>query len=310
MSQTNYSQRDAAAQASLCATLTMKKGLPVELCKRYWRDVHAQIAERIPGFYHNWQHHLAPPEPGLWQNVDGIGYDCPEDEQIHGIGEVTLRSVVTLQNLRTSRAAKLLSQDEQNLFERTVRYSSVDGNARTYTDRIANPAPQGKQELFKLMVFFRARDAANVDEFRGYMTERFAPTLAASEFVEKLRLHLFEPYDENEPGWSPPNVRHDCPQELQYQACVEIAFQNRLARNQCFAEPEVAAMLAEQPKYIRTIHAYPEQEIYTMVYSGERTLVGLRGYAVADVIMRVGAVSQLTDEIQEFLSDQISNSDE
>lgn len=296
---TDYANRDKDAQMIICGALTMRKGLPLELCAHYWRDVHGLIGARIPGIYQYWQHHLAPAKGGFWPTVERIDYNCPEEDQFEGLSELTFLSEEDRQGLGTSSAAAILSNDEQNLFERTVIYRTNHGNSRTYVDGIEDGVPNGKQDIVKLIVFFKKRDDVSVDDFRKYMANSFASSFTKSALVLKLRLHLLEEYDDS--LWQPPKVAHDKPLEKQYQAWFEIAFKDRLEMNQFFASEEYSATVEDQSKYIRGIHTFPEREIYTLVYNGKLTLAGQRSYAVAETITKIGAISQLQDEVANFI---------
>ena len=123
----------------------------------------------------------------------------------------------------------------------------------------------------------------------------------------KLRLHLPEEHDNT----NPPNahatsqsVSHYKAPEKQYQAVMEVVFCDRLEMSCTFAAPEYTATIAEQPKFIRQIHAYTVNT-YTLISGGELTLAGVRGYHQAEVITRIGAANQLEDDVVDIMTSKL-----
>jgi hypothetical protein len=291
---TDYSSRDAKATLGVCGAVTLKRGLPRELCGRYWRDVHGTLAARAAGpIYQYRQHHLDRCEGGFWQPVGGITYDCPAQGQVDGLAETTFLDEQARQRYGDSHIYPQLLGDEQYCFARSVMYRTTEGHSRTYVDAVEDGAPNGQQPLVRLLVFVQKREGVGRDAFRGYMGDRFAPALAQNEFVLKLRLHLLEPYDP--PPEDSPQVDRSCPPEKQYQAVFEIVFKDRLGLHRFFESRAYQATVADQPTHVRTLHVFPVREIYTLVADGRPTLAGLRSYPVAEAILRIGAVDRLAD---------------
>ena len=298
-SRADYSGRDANATLMNAGLLTMKTGQPMELSKRYWRDAHGLIAARIPGQQQYWQHHLGPPDAGLWPRLPGIEYDIPKEDVFHGFSEGTATSEQDRKLFGSRPAISLIAEDEQNLFDRTWIYSSKLGGSRTYVDGIADGEPNGKVEFPKLFVFLKRRDGVEAAQFVKYLTEQFAPTLSKDPSLLKLRLHVLEPFDGA--AWKAPKVGHDRPKEKQYHAYFEIAFRDRIEMRKFFDGDLYSATGREQAKFIGAMHVFPEEEIYTLVYGGKTTLAGLKGYAVSRTVREIGATNQLSPEMMEFI---------
>ena len=141
----------------------------------------------------------------------------------------------------------------------------------------------------------RKRDSADVTEFRRYLSDRFAPAVASSDFVRKLRLHLFEEVDATRPDAA--GVAHAEPAEESYQASFEIAFSTPLDMEFFFASEAFQEAVRDFGRYVKHVAPFPERSAYTFVYNGEMTLAGQRSSTVAELIVGVGAVNQLKPDI-------------
>ncbi len=295
----DFSARDAPATLASFGLLTTRRGLPVELCQTYWRDAHGLIAARIPGIFQYWQHHLGKPDAGLWPRLDGIECGCPPEDEFQGVSEGTFRSEEDRHRFGTHPAIALIAADEQNLFSRVAIYQSKAGNSRTFVDRLAEGGPIGRSRELRLLVFLKSRAEVPSTAFSAFLRERFAPALAASPLVSRVRLHLFEPYDAA--AWNTPNVAHDQSEAQQYQAMLELVFADRLAARRFLASADYQATATEQPRFLHTVHVFPEPASYTMVAEGQLTVAGRRGGTSAETILAVGAFNQLEPETVRFI---------
>lgn len=126
MSRTDHSGRDAKATLGVCGAVTLKKGLPPELCSRYWRDAHGTLAARGAEWIVQYrQHHLGRCEGGFWQPAAGITYDCPGEDQIDGLAETTFASEQARKGYGGSRLYAALIDDERYCFDRSVMYRTA-----------------------------------------------------------------------------------------------------------------------------------------------------------------------------------------
>jgi len=121
-----------------------------------------------------------------------------------------------------------------------------------------------------------------------------APAWAASPDVLKIRRHLFE---EVEPTLDHPGVRMSKPLDRQYQAALEVVLADPDALARFVASPVWAQTAGAVAAYCSAVHAARVSRCITTKYQGEITLAGVRGVAVADIIRRLGADSQLDDEV-------------
>jgi EthD domain len=293
----DFSFRDRDAAVAFYVLLWKRKGISLELFDDYWRNVHGPVCARLPGQFQYWQLHVAHNESGIWPEISGIRYSCKDDDQFDGIAELTFRSIDD-RNVWFA-AAGILMDDEHNLFRKAIGYNTSPGNSRTYIDAIAVGDPNGSVSALKLHVMVKKTDTVNMAAFRRYLTDTFAPSVSASPFVLKLRVHLFEEVDASRPDAA--GVTHREPVEDNYQAAFEIAFADRFDMESFFASREYSAATEDQPTYIKQICPFPERSAYTFVYNGEMTLAGQRSSTVAALIRQIGAVNQLKDGITTLL---------
>jgi hypothetical protein len=123
MKSPDYSSRDAKATLGVCGAVTLKKGLPPELCSRYWRDAHGPVTARGAAWIEQYrQHHLDRCEGGFWRPVRGITYDCSGEDQIDGLAETAFVSEKSRKRYGESKLYSALVDDEQYCFERSVMY--------------------------------------------------------------------------------------------------------------------------------------------------------------------------------------------
>jgi hypothetical protein len=133
------------------------------------------------------------------------------------------------------------------------------------------------------------------------MGERFAPALAGADDVLKLRMHLFQPYQNEEVFLAGRSVSHYKAPEKQYQGCLEIVFPDALALRRFGASEAWLSTVAEQQVHLSEQHAFQVTRRYCMRYNGRITLAGLRTAAVADQIRRIGALNQLDPRVVELM---------
>ncbi len=293
----DYSARDKDGSVVFYVLLWKRRGISLELYDDYWRNVHGPVCARLPGQFQYWQLHVAHNDGGVWPQIAGIQYDCPEASQFDGIAELTFKS----DGDRTIwfQAAGILMDDEHNLFSKAIGYNTNPGNSRTYVDRIAMGAPNGPVGVPKFHVMVKKTAGSSVEAFRKYLTGTFAPAVAASDLVLKFRLHMFEEVDASRPEAG--GVAHSEPAEESYQAAFEIAFADRLAMEAFFQSKEYAAAIKDQQKFIQQICPFPERNVYTFVYDGRMTLSGERSSTVAELITNIGATNQLRDDIRALM---------
>ncbi len=292
----DYSARDKSGRVVFYVLLWKRRGISLELYDDYWRNVHGPVCARLPGQFQYWQLHVGHNQGGVWPEISGIRYDCSEENQFDGIAELTFKSEAD----RTTwfQAAAILMDDEHNLFRKAIGYNTSEGNSRTYVDRIPMGSPNGPVGVPKFHVMVK-KASASVEAFRKYLTDTFAPAVAASDLVLKFRMHLFEEVDASRPDAA--GVAHSEPPEENYQAAFEIAFADHLAMETFFQSDAYAAAIKGQATFIQRICPFPERSAYTFVYDGRMTLSGERSSTVAELITNIGATNQLRDDIRALM---------
>ena len=289
----DYSSRDKEAQVAFYVLLWKKKGITLELFDDYWRNVHGPVCARLPGQYQYWQFHVAHNDGGVWPSIGDLVDASSTEENFDGIAELTFKTVEDRD--KWFKAATILMDDEHNIFSKAIGYNTSPGNSITFKDGIENGSPNGYLGLEKYHCMIRKADGVKLEDFRSYYKEKFAPALAKMAHVLKLRLHLFDEVDNTRPDAD--GVSHSEQSELNYQAAVEIAYWNRLELELLFASEEYKDLVREHSKYVKQIRPFPERTAYTFVNNGKMTLAGQRSSTVAQLIMDIGAVNQLQDDI-------------
>lgn len=109
------------------ALLVRKAGMPTELFRRYWRDVHGVMAARVQGFESYTQYH-----------VETLTSNAPS---IDGIALVTFASDDDRNALGAGPLTPHIHADEQNLFERVFLYSLPEGPQQMAGNGTASNTP-------------------------------------------------------------------------------------------------------------------------------------------------------------------------
>lgn len=84
-------------------------------------------------------------------------------------------------------------------------------------------------------------------------------------------------------------MSHQSEQVKNYQAWIELMLQDEAVAKQLFDN--------RSAQYIKAIHTFPIVALYTMVYDGKPTVVGLRGYPAVQAIEQAGAEIQKSPEL-------------
>lgn len=259
--------------------------------RNYWRDVHSPAISRRAGVY--WYRHspFDDVRADLFAPVDGIAFDCPADAQLMWQSDVVYLDDAGVQEFMHSPSdpavtATILA-DIEMIVDRSTTYRSVGDNLHTYVDDTGDDVPIGPRRHPTYSVFFRSR--APEAEFRAAMRE-LAREWSRRDGVLRLRLNLFDVPDmeaERRAGY--PVKTH--PVEQQYQAWIDLVI----------GDDAVARQLTFPDGPIGTVHAYPVPALYTFVYDGAPTIIGLRGYAAHQAILGLGATHATEPALLEWM---------
>ncbi|MDB6143850.1 MAG: hypothetical protein JWP80_2894 [Pseudomonas sp.] len=188
-------------------------------------------------------------------------------------------------------ASPILFGDEVNVFGWDAAFNLPNGS-KTFVDKQVDGAPNGPDQLHRLHVYMHGE----LDEaFRGWAS-RFASQLVASPAVQKLRLHLPEPYDNSNP--QPPSpISHHVPDDMRKIGVMEIGFNDALAARLFFESDVFKATEKDQARHLKAIGVFFVTHVYTFVRDGIPTTAGLRGSSAAEVIRALGATNHLAPEV-------------
>lgn len=270
-----------------------KPELPLELVRRYWRDVHSPAIARRAGIHEYRHFQFDAVRADVLAPVAGIETGCEPTQQLMWLSDVRYRDQAGLDAFSSSpdpEARAHLLGDIELIVHQSTTYKCVGDAARTLADTTGDPAPQGLAAAGQYGLFFRQRS----DEAALHRSVRaIAGRWSALPVVKRLRVHLFEAPDmEAEKRGGYPIKTH--PKELQYQAWIDVVLTDASVSRTLSIMPDEAATMA-------VIHAYPVANLYTSVYNGRPTLVGLRGYPAYEAIKALNAANQRQPSLLEWM---------
>jgi hypothetical protein len=289
---------DAAAPAD-CLTLVMPLKARADMTRRdfyeYWLNAHVTMPARFPGINSIFLHCVSFDDgdgDASWPRLPGVSHRPPPEDEFEGVPEATF---VTMEGLAEFQAASKVQMDDGiNFLQELIAYASIADATATVSDHTEIKAPDGHDGFVRYLLFLRRREGVSTEDFRRFVAEDLAPAMGDSPDVLKVRRHLFE---EVETTLDHPGVRMSRPLNRQYQAGVEVVIADQAALGR-FEKSKAWTQLAGQvTTHCEAVHAARVSRCITTKYQGTITLAGVRGVAVADVIRRFGADSQLDDEV-------------
>ena len=288
MSTIDYSARDAAIRHNIYASVRRRDGLPQHLFAEYWRDVHATLCSRLPGLgFYVQQHFDRDHRANLWPIADGVRRITAVLDGSAELGFATLES-----QARFGEASPILYADERNLFSEAVAYMLPTGSI-TLVDREEDGIRNGLDRLHRVHVYMNRKPGTDASRW----LEDASASLAADAAVQKWKLHLPEPYNNDHPAPPSPDVGHHVEDDRLNLAVAEIAFENARSAAEFFIGGCFQKMLRRQARHLDAIGAYRVTGFYTFVRDGKPTAAGLRGSRPAELIDAIGAANQLAPGI-------------
>jgi hypothetical protein len=276
---------------TLVMPLTARQGMTNADFYDYWLNAHVTMPARFPGISSIWLHPVSF-EDAVWPRTPGVSHRPPPEDEFHGVPEATFVTLAGLAEFQAS--AKVQMDDGINFLQEIITYQSVGDATETVADRTGVPAPDGHDGLLRHLLFLRRDERVTADEFRRFVAGTLAPAWAAAPEVLKLRRHLFE---EVEVALDHPGVRMSKPLDRQYQAALEVVVADDGALARLAASPLWSQTADQVAAHCAAVHAARVSRCITTKYRDTITLAGVRGVAVADIIRRIGASSQLDDEV-------------
>jgi hypothetical protein len=289
MSARDYSSRDKAVKHNVYASVRRRDGITHEQFTTYWRDVHATLCSRLPGLgFYVQQHFDRDGGANLWPVADGVKRI---DAVLDGSAELGFANADD--QAAFSEAGKILYEDEHNLFGEAIAYFLPNGST-TFVDREEDGERNGPDRLHRVHVYMSRRPGHDAT---SWLLDSSAD-LASLDVVQKWKLHLLEPYDNEHPAPPSPDVDHVVGRDRLHLAVAEVAFENARVARDFFAGVAFKKVLSEQSRHVEAIGAYRVSGFYTFVRDGRATTAGIRGSRPAELIEQFGASNQLAPEVR------------
>ncbi len=276
-------------------TVKRRERVPHDIFAHYWRDVHGPLCARLPRLGLYIQHHFDREQDAhLWPLADGITEFT--DYELDGGVEIGFANAQDQKVFQD--ASPILFSDEQNMFEETLAYDLPAGSL-TLLNRSQDEQHNGLDSFDRIHLHLSPRQS--LDDLQQYLAGDFQEMLTAAEGIIKVRLHLCAPLVNDGQHPPAPNVNHIAVAARERIAVAEIAFLNPIARRQFFASARFQASLGQQAQHIAQLKAFAVSGIYTYVADGQVTTAGLRGSRAAELIEYLGAINQLSPEVEELM---------
>jgi len=275
---------------TLVIPLRAKDGMALSDFYEYWLNAHVTMPARFPGISSIWLH-VVSFDRQAWPRLAGVSHRPDPAEEFHGVPEATFPTMADLALFQAS--SRLQMEDGSNFLGEMIAYCSLGPNSATIVDKL-DAAPDGHDGLLRHLLFLRRRPDVVVGEVRAFVTGTLVPAWARAPEVLKLRRHLFEPV---EITLDHPGVVMSKPLDRQYQAAIEVVVADEDALASFAASPAWTGTADAVTAHCEAVHVARVERCITTKYRGAITPAGVRGVAVADVIRRVGAKSQLAPEV-------------
>jgi hypothetical protein len=225
-----------------------------------WKGPHSKIISANKGLYEYRQIHLAENNTGLWMPIAGVETAIPQDRKIDGIADVTLKNLFSI--FKGKKQNKLAYKDEVNIFKRTLLYAAFPKKSRWY-----NLSEPSQKIEARSIVFFRIKEGVRKNDFKKFIMDELTPTLANTGVLKELRSKSYNPWKQKQ--WNTPNVLHDNPKEMQFQASLMLGFTDKKSMEDFFKSDAVKNLSNRISMFCSAVHAYEILETLTYVKDGE-----------------------------------------
>ena len=174
----------------------------------------------------------------------------------------------------------------------TLAAYALPHGARTLIDRDPDPVPNRAETGHRLHLHLHGSGAG----FEAALTD-FAATTASADGIVKVRLHLPEPYRNEEPEPAAPDVGHRLPKVRRRVGILELGWSSRLDAER-FVRGDAYAACAERLRAeASALGVWQVKGVYTFIRDGALTIAGLRGSRAAELIEQLGALNQTEEAV-------------
>jgi hypothetical protein len=147
----------------------------------------------------------------------------------------------------------------------------------------------------RVIALIRRRDGVTQEDFASFVEKDLVAAITGSDDIVEAKTLMFSPY--NPEMWPSVGLSHEHPAKQQYHGAVMLAGVNRIAVAQMFNSDAFQATLKSQAEMFECLHSTEVKNTVFMVEEGELQLPALRGFAIAQILSRIGATSQAEEPV-------------
>lgn len=286
----SFADREARARTTWVVPTRPRRSITSELFEDYWQNCHGPLVAVLPGLEFYYQHRLLPDRGDFWPALPGIGTQIEDAHQFGGIAQLAWASEDDYEAFAAGIDEARVPEDEENIFSVVAIQTSLEGNHRTFSDWMPDLAPPGDDSHLRLFAAMRIADGVPRADFAAHLLGRVGPAFAQHDLPLRVRVIVCEDVHPHE---APASVVVDLPASEQYQAYVELVFENRPAMRHFYASDGFREGVADLADYVSQVNAFPVKDSLICVIEATPTLVGRLGKARARAAIDIGAVNMI-----------------
>jgi EthD domain len=286
----SFADREARATITWVVPTRRRLSISSELFESYWQNCHGPTVAMLPGLEFYYQHRLQPDHGDFWPILPGIANDIEEAHQFDGIAQLAWVSQADYDAFAAGIDEARVPEDEENIFRVVAIQTSLEGNHRTLSDRMPDLAPAGPESHLRLFAAMRIADGVSRADFASHLLDEVAPAFARHELPLRVRAIVCEDVHPHE---APESVVVDLPLSQQYQAYVELVFDDRIAMRRFYASNGFRDAVADLADHVAQVNAFAVKESVICVADGCPTLAGRLGAARAQAAIDIGALNMI-----------------
>lgn len=279
-------------QVTLCYLVFRKAQLPRDLFIDYWINPHATLIARSQGIKRYRVHIFEMQLAGLWPEPWDVEMRFPSGWQPDGIVEATISDPAAL---APSPVTELILKDEQNFLRRGLAYLIKQDRQLCFRDERLPPTSDLKRPETRVIVLFRRREETSEKDLTDFLENDLAEIMSGAEDIVEAKACIFASFFEG--LWPSVGVEHEQAPEQRYHGLIMLTGRNRIAVESVFRSEAFRKSIPLQSELFSVLHNAVVSNSVFLIEDGKPQLPGLRGFAIAQIVSRVGATSQSEEPV-------------